>query len=87
MTQIHLNSTSLNAAAYAGQTGVLKLEFRSGAVYHYFAVPVPTWQEFLGAESSGTYFNRYIRNRFAYVKIDPGAAAQPAIPGPISVTE
>jgi hypothetical protein len=87
MTPIRLNSTSLNAAAYASQTGVLKLEFRSGAVYHYFAVPVPARQEFPGAESRGGYFNRYIRNRFAYVKIDPGAAAQPAIRGPIRDTE
>ena len=77
---MELNSTLLKAAAYADQAALLELEFRSGAVYRYFDVPAPVWQEFLRAESKGRYFSQHIRNRFACVKTDPGAAAQPAIP-------
>ena len=42
----------------------LELEFRSGAIYRYFAVPQAVFQELIAAESKGAYFNRHVRNRF-----------------------
>jgi hypothetical protein len=71
MPQIDWNSSLIEAAAYQDQWSLLELAFRSGAVYHYFAVPAQTYQELLRAESKGVFFNSYIRNRFAYVKIHP----------------
>lgn len=80
MLRIDLKSTSLNTVAYLDQQALLALEFRSGAIYHYFGVPVETYRELLLSESKGTYFNRHIRNRFSYAKIrreEPPAAAIP----------
>jgi hypothetical protein len=71
MARVNLNSTSLNAATYQDQSALLELEFRSGAIYHYSGVPAQTYQQLLRAQSKGGYFNRHIRNRFAYAKIDP----------------
>ena len=51
------------------ETGVLELLGASGAVYHYFGIPAPTFEELLRAESKGGYFNSHIRNRFAYAKV------------------
>ena len=69
MPQSDLNSTSLNAVTYQDQQALLELEFKSGAVYHYLDVPPKIYGALLRAESKGVYFNRYIRNRFAYAKI------------------
>jgi KTSC domain len=69
MSRVDLHSTSLQAAAYHSQWALLRLEFRSGAVYHYFGVPAQTYQQLLSAESKGGYFNHHIRNRFAYAQV------------------
>jgi hypothetical protein len=71
MPRIHLNSTGLQAVAYQDQSALLELEFRSGAIYYYFGVPVQTYQEFLLAESKGAYFHRHIRDCFPYSMIHP----------------
>lgn len=47
----------------------LELEFRSGAIYRYFAVPHVVFQELIAAESKGAYFNRHVRNRFRYQRL------------------
>ncbi len=69
MQRIELNSTGLQTAAYQDHPALLELEFRSGAIYRYFGVPVQTYQELLLAESQGAYFNHHIRNRFPYAKV------------------
>lgn len=71
MSRTDLNSTSLKSAAYLDRQALLELEFRSGAVYRYCGVPAETYGALLRAQSQGTYFNRSIRNRFAYAKIRP----------------
>ena len=80
MARVDLKSTSLNAATYQDQSAFLELEFRSGVSYRYLGVPEQVYRELLSAESKGRYFNQHIRNRFAYAKMTPRAAAQPAIP-------
>jgi hypothetical protein len=35
-------------------------------VYRYFDVPVDVHENLLRASSKGSYFNRFIRGRFAY---------------------
>jgi len=55
MPQIDWNSSLIEAAAYQDQWSLLELAFRSGAVYHYFAVPAQTYQELLRAESKGVF--------------------------------
>jgi hypothetical protein len=64
-----MKSTSLRAAGYQELSALLELEFRTGAIYHYFGVPPLTFHELLQAESKGGYFNHHIRNRFPTIKI------------------
>ena len=61
-------SSLLASVAYAIDAS-LQLEFRSGAIYRYLAVPDTVVQGLLAAESKGAYFNRHIRNRFRYQRL------------------
>ena len=64
MTWTAVESSALQAAAYAETPGLLYLLFRSGEVYRYFDVPRWQYQEFLAADSKGQYFGRNIRGHF-----------------------
>ena len=61
-------SSLLSSMAYSIEA-TLDLEFRSGAIYRYFAVPRAVVQALIAADSKGAYFNRHIRNRFRYQRL------------------
>ena len=63
-----LDSSVLAAAAYATD-GTLGLQFRSGTIYLYFAIPPAVFHHLIAAPSKGTYFNQNIRNRFRYQRV------------------
>jgi hypothetical protein len=69
MLRIELDSTSLYTVGYLARQALLELEFKSGAIYRYLAVPATTYRGLLGAESKGAYFNCHIRNRFCCTKL------------------
>jgi len=48
---------------------ILELEFRTGAIYRYVAVPPVVVEGLIAAESKGAYFNHHIRNRFHYQRL------------------
>ena len=62
-------STTLAKVAYDDAAGILQLEFRRGATYRYFDVPVEMCEGLLQASSKGVYFNRQIRKHFRYVRV------------------
>ena len=64
-----LESSALNSAAYLPAECLLYLEFHSGEKYRYFNFPPELYQEFLAAESKGTFFARHIRNHFRYEQL------------------
>ena len=69
MTQvISVSSSLLSVVAYSTRA-TLDLTFRTGAVYRYFGVPRPVFDQLIAAESKGAYFNRTIRNRFPYRRV------------------
>jgi hypothetical protein len=45
------------------------VEFRGGAVYCYFEVPLTIHQGLLAAPSQGAYFNRFIRAQFSFTRL------------------
>jgi len=47
----------------------LELEFRSGAIYRYIAVPRAVFEGLIAAESKGAYFNHNVRSRFPYHRL------------------
>jgi hypothetical protein len=59
-----LRSSVLRSAGYDAETAVLELEFTSGDVYRYFAVPPSVFQALLHDDSPGAYFNRQISTRY-----------------------
>ena len=78
MNEVRVESTTLRALSYDGSRRILKLEFCSGAIYHYYGVPVAVYEALLGAPSKGSYFNQVIRGRFSYALC---ASAQPGLAG------
>lgn len=68
MSIVAVQSTTLVAMAYDVDQQMLQLEFRDRSVYRYFGVPANLYQDLLDAPSKGKYFNRFIRERFAYVR-------------------
>ena len=66
MNRVRLESTTLASVDYDPALRRLQIEFRSGKRYLYFQVPPQTYQQLLQAESKGSCFNRYVRNRFPY---------------------
>lgn len=49
--------------------GTLEVEFTSGSLYQFFAVPGLLAAQFLAAPSVGRFFSEHIRGRFASVRI------------------
>jgi len=59
-----LRSSVLKAAAYDSATAVLELEFTSGDVYLYFAVPPSVFKALIANDSPGAYFNTHINDKY-----------------------
>lgn len=59
-----LKSNQLKAAGYDLATSTLKVEFVSGGIYFYSAVPRDVFSGLMTAASAGSYFTTYVRNKF-----------------------
>ena len=77
MNVIAVESTTLAVVAYDEARGLLRLEFRSQAIYQYLGVPAMVHQALLGAPSKGSYFNQAIRGRFPYKRVSSCGAEKP----------
>jgi hypothetical protein len=69
-----VESTTLATVTYDPSGQLLRLEFRSRAVYCYFGVPPMVYHGLMAAPSKGAYFNRNIRSRFPYHREDTRTA-------------
>jgi hypothetical protein len=64
MKRTPLRSSVLRSAGYDTATAVLELEFASGDVYRYFAVPPSMFKSLIDADSPGAYFNTHISDKY-----------------------
>ena len=64
-----VESATLMAIAYDESLALLRLEFRSRAVYDYFGVPAAIHEALLRAPSVGTCFNEVVRGCFPYCQV------------------
>src|ERR1035441_1878587 len=64
MSSTVVESTTLARVAYDDLRQLLRLEFRSRAIYQYSDVPTAVHQALLQATSKGSYFNRVIVGSF-----------------------
>lgn len=62
MRRRHLNSSAIASAGYDPDTALLELQFTSGEVYQYFAVPKAVHRGLVEADSAGRYFRDHIRD-------------------------
>ena len=65
----------MRSVGYERRSKILEIEFQSGAVYQYLAVPAGVYEELWKAESKGSYFNCEIRDAYAYVRLAQGRRA------------
>jgi hypothetical protein len=59
-----LRSSVLRSAGYDRETAELELEFVSGDVYRYYAVPPSVFRALLDADSAGAFFNTQVSDRY-----------------------
>lgn len=77
-----VESTTLATVAYDEARELLRLEFRSRAIYQYWGVPAIVHEALLCAPSKGGYFNQAIRGRFPYSRISHFRAERPGAKDP-----
>ena len=69
MISTAIESTVLASIRYDEPNQLLFVEFRGGAFYCYFPVPLTIHQGLLGAPSKGAYFNRFVRAHFSFTRL------------------
>lgn len=69
MERIPVDSSSLRAVGYDPASQTLEVEFTSGQVYQYFAVPETVYRGLLGAESKGRFFLAEVRDHYATQRV------------------
>ncbi|MGH8647553.1 MAG: KTSC domain-containing protein [Gammaproteobacteria bacterium] len=66
-----VESATLRTIAYDESLTLLRLEFRSLALYDYFGVPPVVHEQLLHAPSIGACFNAIVRGCFPYRRVSP----------------
>ncbi len=71
MKRVALQSRSLRSLGYDPEQQILEVEFSSGALYRYEAVPPEVVQALLEADSLGRHFNQVFKpQHYRYWRID-----------------
>ena len=63
------NSTSLVECSYDQVYMLLKVTFKSGESYVYEGVDPETHNDLLSANSAGSHFHKFIKNKFNFIKL------------------
>ena len=66
---IPVESSNLSAVGYEPASSVLTIQFKSGGVYEYFAVPQAVYRQLLGSASVGSYFASSIRPLYPWRRL------------------
>lgn len=69
MNRISVDSTNISSIGFDEDSNTLEVEFRSGAVYQYFDVPLAVYEDFLNSTSKGQYYSQHIKGYFRFVKV------------------
>ncbi len=65
MTDWHIvQSSAMNRIGYDKITAQLHIEFKGSDIYTFCRVPESLFVQFLHASSKGTFYDRYIRDKF-----------------------
>ena len=64
-----VESSSIASVGYGRTSKLLEIEFRSGAIYRYRAVPESIFTAFSTARSKGNFFSTQVRGKYAFDKL------------------
>ena len=71
MKRVALQSSSLRSLGYDPEQQILEVEFSSGALYRYEAVPPEVVQALLEADSLGRHFNQVFKpQHYRYRRVE-----------------
>ena len=62
-------SSNVESIGYNEGTQILRIKFRSGAIYEYKNVPLMEFEQLKNSSSVGSYFNRNIARNYPYEKV------------------
>ena len=62
-------SSNINGFQYDAQSMILLVEFKDGARYNYYDVPVDIFEGMKAAGSKGQYLAQNIKARFRYARL------------------
>ena len=62
-------SSQVRSIGYDKEKQTLQIEFSSGGVYDYFAVPESVYEEFIRSESLGQFVATRIRGEYEYKRL------------------
>jgi hypothetical protein len=69
MIRMPVTSSDIRSVGYDEELQVLEIEFHSGGIYQYFAVPGSVYAELMSASSHGSYFHRHIKASYEWQRI------------------
>jgi len=69
MNRIPVDSSNISSIGFDEDSNTLEVEFRSGAIYQYFDVPLAVYQDFLDSPSKGQYYAQHIKGYYRFVKV------------------
>lgn len=69
MQRIPVESSDIKSVGYDPRTQILEIEFHSGGVYDYYAVPASVHQALIQAESKGKHFHANVKGKFAFIQV------------------
>lgn len=64
-----VSSSNIISIGYDTDSETLEVEFKDGAIYQYYNVPEPTYQQFMTSDSKGKFLYTYIKNAYPYSRV------------------
>jgi hypothetical protein len=66
MYRVAVESTVLAQVGYDVPSATLEIVLCSGEVYRYFDIPEKVYRNLMFAESHGTFFNAFIKDKYRF---------------------
>jgi hypothetical protein len=74
-----VKSKGIRRIAYDADAHTLDIEFSSKKIYRYFDVPPSVYAWLERVDSKGKFFNRFVKDKYRFERIDESDAADEAI--------
>lgn len=64
-----VHSSKINSIGFDSSAMILRVAFIRDGVHEYYGVPERLVNEFMESPSKGTFFKRFIKDKFRYVRV------------------